>query len=316
VIGQELRQLQEALNRKADSIQRDFIEVGEQLKALSRKLLEVSADEREPLLAEQEALHTRQQALAEEVNLWRDRARGVLYQPGDESLRAYLNELLAASDPALRPTVEHALLVLDTPEEELSKLAQTQTRAGPTTPVGRLIERARTEYDLRGSDPASRQKAAVEFANRSGMAQNDDAIAELEAALDDPDPLVAELLTLTLIQLHRLRAMRLADLNTAHESVKRLTHLTHPAVVPVLIEVLENPRTGFARGEGEAEVTEANNGRSRLLALMRLIEWHTPEVQSALRPRQLDRDPQIAQMATRALELFPEAWTGPLKAAL
>jgi hypothetical protein len=171
-----------------------------------------------------------------------------------------------------------------------------------------LIERARTEYDLRGKDPAPRHKAAVEFANRPGMAQNDEALAELEAALDAyaQDALVKEVVTLTLIQLHRFRATRLGDLDAAYASVQRLTRLNHPAVIPVLIEIVETPRTGFAQGEGG--MVEGNNTRSREAALRSLVEWHTPEAQAAVRARQRDRDPQIAQEAARALEQYPGEW--------
>jgi hypothetical protein len=306
MIGQGLRQLQETLNRKADAVQREFIGVGEKLQALSRKIAEARGADPAPLVAEQEALREKQQALAEEVNLWRDRARGALRQQSDEALRVYLTELLDSGDEAVRPAVEHALYLLDAPEEELAKLAQGQTQARPTTPVGRLIERAHTEFDLRGKDPAPRQKAAHEFANRAGMAQNDEALAEIEAALEDRDPLAKEVAMLTLIQMHRFRAMRLGDLDAVHASVLRLTRLNHPAVIPVLAEIAETPRTGFAQGAGG--MAEANNNRSREAALRSLVEWHTPEAQAAVRARQRDRDAHIAEEAARALEAFPGEW--------
>lgn len=311
MIGTGLRQLQEMLNRKADAVQREFIAVGERLQALSRRALEAGLEDRARLLTEQEALHETQRTLAGQVNLWRDRARAVLRQQSDEALRAFLAELLAEADEAVKPAVQHVLYLLDAPEEELAQLAQGQTRARPTTPAGRLIERARTEFDLRGQDPAPRQRAAVEFANRSGMAQNDEALAELEAALEDTDPLVREVVSLTLIQMLRFRAMRLGDLDVVHEAVKRLARLNHPAVIPVLIEILETPRTGFMRGEGEAGMVEASNTRSRGVALTRLVEWRTPEAQAAVRARQFDREPPIILAAARALEMFPGEWSGP-----
>jgi HEAT repeat protein len=298
--------LQEALNRKAGVVQHEFNAIGEKLQALSRKITEARGEDPAPLIAEQEGLREQQRVLADEVNLWRDRARGALRQQGDEALRAYLNELLAANEEEIRPAVEYALYLLDAPEEELAKLAQSQAQARPTTPVGRLIERAHTEYDLRGQDPAPRHKAAVEFANRAGMAQNDEALDELEAALADKDPLVKEVVTLTLIQMHRFRAMRLGDLDAVYASVQRLSHLNHPAAIPVLIEIVETPRTGFARGEGG--MVEENNNRSREAALISLIQWHTPEAQAAIRARQRDRDTHIAQGAARALELYPGEW--------
>ena len=306
MIGQGLRQLQEALNRKAGAVQHEFNAVAEKLQALSRRIAEARGADPAPLIAEQEALREQQRILAGEVNLWRDRARGALRQESDEGLRAYLNELLAANDEEIRLAVEHALYLLDAPEEELAKLAQSQTQARPTTPAGRLIERARTEYDLRGQDPAPRHKAAVEFANRGGMAQNDEALAEIEAAWEDKDPLVKEVVALTLIQMHRFRAMRLGDLDAVYASVQRLTRLNDPAVIPVLIEIVETPRTGFERGEGG--MVEANTNRSREAALISLIQWHTPEAQAAVRARQRDREAHIAQGAARALELYPGEW--------
>jgi hypothetical protein len=306
VIGQGLRQLQEALNRKAGAVQQEFIAVGEKLQALSRKIAEARGADPAPLIAEQEALREKQRTLAEEVNLWRERARGALRQQGDEALRAYLGELQAAGDEAVSAAVEQVRHLLDASEEELARLAQSRTQAKSTTPAGRLIERARTEYDLRGQDPAPRQKAAVEFANRAGMAQDDEALAELEGAVGDADPLVDEVATLTLIQVHRFRAMRLGDLDAVHNSVQRLASVHHPAVIPILIEIVETPRTGFRQGAGG--MVEGNNSRSREAALTRLVEWHTPEAQAAVRARQRDRDARSAQDATRALDFYSGEW--------
>jgi hypothetical protein len=308
VIGQELRQLQAALNQKADAVQREFVAVGEQLKVISRQMTERDSDH-EKLAAEQETLHGQQQALAEEVNLWRERARGVLHQRSDEALQAYLGKLLETSDETVRPAIEQILHLLGLPEEELAKLteAHAQAQAKPTTPAGRLLERARTEFDLRGSDPAPRQRAAVEFANRSGIAQDEAAIAEMEAALEAADPIVREVALLTTLHLHRFRALRLADLDAAHASVERLVQLDHPAAVPHLVAVLENARTGYVQG------AEANNQRSRVLALRRLIAWHTSEARTAVRARLLDRDPEVRALATQALEASPDEWSGPVQ---
>ena len=313
MFGQGLRQVQQALNGKADSIQREFTAASDRMGAIGRKLLESQIEDREQLTAEQEALRERRAALAEEVNLWRDRAKNLMQQPGDNSLRVYLNELLEVGDEIVRSAVKHALYLLNASDEELAGLSEDRAEAKPLTAAGRLIERARTTYDLRGTDPAPRQQAATEFASRSGMAQDEQAIAEVEAALDDPDAFVRELAALTVIQLHRFRAMRLADLDAAHESVKHLARLKHQAVIPVLVAVLENPRAGFARSEGGDEPVEANNDRSRLVALMRLIEWHTPEARLAVHSRQLDRNPQISELAAKALEMFPGEWAGPLR---
>lgn len=311
MIGLGLRQVQDALNRKADEIQREFVAASERLDEINRLMLELAEDERRTLRAEQVSLRERQQVLADEINQWRERGRRVLTQPGQNALRAYLNELLALEDALITPAAKHALYLLDAPEDELARLADSPERASAVTPAARLLTRARTEYDLRSSDPAVRLRAAVEFANRPGMAQDEDAIAEIEVALTDADPLVRETAALTAIQLHRFRALRVADLDTAHRSTQRLAQINSPAAIPVLIEILEKPRTGFTTAEGGAE--ERDNSRSRMVALLRLVEWHTGDAQKALRARQFDRDANIVRAAARALDLFPGEWTGPLK---
>jgi hypothetical protein len=220
---------------------------------------------------------------------------------------AYLQALLAIDDASVHAAVEHVLHVLDTPEDELTREAQAQAQPRSTTPAGRLIERARTEYDLRGADPAPRRRAAAEFSSRSGMLQNDEALAELEAALDDKDPLVAEIAVLTVVQLYRLRAMNLADLDAVYDAVERLTRLKQRAVIPVLIEVRATPRTGFLKEQGA--MVAGDNQRARAAALACLAEWRTAEAQVALRMRQRDRDPQISEAAIRALEAYPGEWS-------
>ncbi len=308
MIGQELRQLQSVLNRKADAVQREFIVVSEKLHRLERTILETDAADRGPLVAEQESLHATQEALGGEINLWRDRARDVLRQPEGQALDAYLRQLSGADDESVRAAVGRVLVLLNAPEEELAQMAQGQTESRPATPVARLIQRARVGFDLRGDDPAPRRQAAFEFANRAGMAQNDEALAELEAALAnaEADPLVQEIVTLTVIQILRFRATHLGDLDAAQASVQRLTRLKHGAVLPVLAEILATPRTGFIHRKGE--MVEGNNLTARLAALACLVEWHTAESLAAVQARQRDRDPQIAQMAVRALELFPGEW--------
>ena len=86
MIGQGLRQLQEALNRKAGAVQHEFNAVAEKLQALSRRIAEARGADPAPLIAEQEALREQQRILAGEVNLWRDRARGALRQESDEGM--------------------------------------------------------------------------------------------------------------------------------------------------------------------------------------------------------------------------------------
>ena len=307
-----LRQLQQALDQKANQVQHEFILASEQLEEVGRKLLEPIPEDRERLREQQRALRARQKALADEVNTWRERARAVRSQPGAASLRTYLNELLTLDDPLLIPAIQHSLYLLDAPEEELAKLAEQETPSAITTPAGRLIQRSRTEFDLRGSDAGARQRAAIEFANRPGLAQQDEVIAEIEVAIEDPDPLVRETALLTMIQLHRFRSMRSADLDQAHASVQKLASLNHVTAIPSLIEILEKPRTGFVQSEEGTQ--EADNNRSRMVALLRLIEWHTPEAKTAVHKLQFERDPNLVKTARRALELFPEAWSGPLKA--
>lgn len=299
----QLRYLQKALNEKANAIQREFVEASEQLHALERRLIEARGVDEAPILAEQAALRQRQQALALEINTWRDRARDVVRQPGPEALDGYLTELAKLDDEDVRAAVEAARYALDHPEEALER-AKTGTL--PPTPAGRLLERARAEFDLRGVDLAARRRAAVEFANRPGLAQDDEVLAELEPALADEDPLVSQVALLTVIQIHRFRAMRLSDLDAAHASVRRLARLKHPAVIPVLLEILSTPRTGFTNSQGE--MVEGNNLQSRLVALGSLVEFRTSQVQAAIRARQHDRDPRMMEAATRALELFPGEW--------
>ena len=315
MIALGLRQVSKALDAKADQIQHEFIQASNELDDIGRKLLEARGEEnraeRDKLRAEQKEARAKQQALADQINLWRERARSVTTRPGKFALKDFLNELLELDDPLLEPAVKHALFLLDAPEEELAKLAEEDKPVTPQTPAGRLIERARMEFDLRGADSGSRQRAAVEFANRSGMALEDDAVKEIEAALDDADPMVREVALLTTIQLHRFRCMRIADLDQAHTSVNRLASLQHPAVIPCLIEIMENPRTGFVR-VGE-DMEEADNSKSRMVALLRLVEWHTAEAQQAIRARKFDRDDSVVSAANRALELFPGTWSGPLK---
>lgn len=311
MIGLGLRQVQDALNRKADEIQREFVTTSERLDEIGRLILEANEDDRRDMRVDQASLRQRQQVLADEINQWRERGRRVLTQSGQTALRVYLNELLALEDPHITPAVKHALYLMDAPEDELARLAESPERNSTVTPASRLLTRARTEYDLRGADPVVRHRTAVEFANRPGMAQDDDAIAEIEASMTDADPLVRETAALTAIQLHRFRALRVADLDLSHRSAQRLAQINNPAAIPVLVEILEKPRTGFAAGEAGPE--ERDNARSRMVALLRLVEWHTGDAQKALRARQFDRDANIVKAAARALDLFPGEWTGPLK---
>ncbi len=296
-----------ALERKASAVQHEFIQLSEQLDDLGREIAEADEEEKKTIREQQQALRDEQQQIAEEVNLWRRRAREVAQQSGTTSLRAYLNDLLELNEELVTPAVQNALTLMDTPPDERG-FPDEQPILTQQTPVSRLLERARTEYDLRVSDSAIRMKEAIAFANRAGMAQDEDSMAEIVAAMDDPDPLVRELAILTTVQLLRFRALRLADLEQAHAAVQQLTQIPHPATVPVLIEIVEQPRVGYVQEGGESE--QVDNNRSRMVALLKLVEWHTAEAQIALQKLRFDRDPHIVKAAQRALELFPKRWNG------
>ncbi|MEK6575368.1 MAG: hypothetical protein AABZ58_13755 [Chloroflexota bacterium] len=317
MLGQGITQLQKALNAKGDVIQREFITISDRLNVVARGILETKDEERAAFVAEQDELHEKRAALAEEVNVWRDRAKMVTNRPGEDALRDYLKELVEAmaGEEAIQAAIKHVQFLLDATEEELATLAQTQQEEKPLTPAGRMLDRGRKEWDLRQEDPALRQRAAAEFANRQGMAQDMEAIAEIEDAIFDPDKFVREVAVLTMIQLHRFRAMRLADLGAAYQSVEKLVHINHPSAVAALITILENPRSGFVHKAGENEPVEETNSRLRVAALKRLIEWHTPEARNAIQSYQLDRDSQVSYLARRALETFPGEWKGPIRGA-
>jgi hypothetical protein len=311
VIGLGLRQVQDALNHKADDIQHEFVALSERLELISHQIMEVRGEDRQQMRAEQESLRAKQADLAAEINIWRERSRAVLQQRGETALKAYLEELKTLNDTLITFAVDLALRAIESPEEVLAELEAGHRSSGAVTPAARLLQRARTEYDLRGSDVGPRQRTAVEFANRPGMGQDDKALAEVEAGMEDPDPIVREVATLTCIQLLRFRAIRLAELDKAHEAVQRLAALQHMAAVRPLVEVVSAPRSGFVEGPNGPE--EATNQRSRMVALLRLVEWHTADAQAALRGLRFDRDPHIVKAAEKALNLFPGDWKGPLK---
>jgi hypothetical protein len=306
-----IREVRNALDEKADEIQREFVAMSRELRDLGGKILETHGPELDELKNTQDALRKKQQQLADEVNAWREKARNIQRHRTEESLKAYLNQLLPNSEGRLKATIERSLVLMDATAEQFEELMAEENRPSEQTPAGRLLERARISYELRGSDPGERLRAAIEFANRSGMALNDEILAEIEEAIGDSDPLVNEIAILTIIQLHRFRAMRVADLEVAHASVKRLSSINHPSVIAVLIEILDNPRTGFiSRGK---ESIETPNVRSRMVALLRLVKWHTNEAKNAIQKRVFDPEQEIMAAAKRTLELFPDQWTGKLK---
>jgi len=306
-----ISEVQKALSEKADEIQREFVKISEELENTGRKLLELRGESAEELRAEQKALRIRQQELAEDVNLWRKHARAVRQQRGIEGLRSFLTDLLLEVEAPIRSILKRSIELIDTPEEERAKMISQEAVVSSQTQAGRLIERARVSYDLRGSDPAERQRAAVEFANRQGVALDDEILEEIESAIEDDDPLVKEIAVLTTIQIHRYRALRSADILLAHDSVKKLASINLITVVPALVEIVEQPRMDFMDDEKMAE--ESVNVRSRMIALLRLVEWHTSEAQRAVQMRRFDQNKRIVRAAERALELFPGEWSGPLK---
>jgi HEAT repeat protein len=306
MFGQDLRQLQQTLHRKADGVQAKFSAVGEQLQELARKIKDTRGVDSAELLAEQAMLRATQQALADEVNHWRAQAREALRQPNDEALDKFLAELTATEDPTLRAKVEQIRVSRAAPQDEPAQLLRRAAHFQPGTPASRLIERARTEGDLRTPDPTARRRTAFEFANRTGIAQNDEVVQELEQFEGDPDSWVKEVATLTLIQMLRFRIKNLSQLEIVQAAVEHLRGVKHPAVVPVLIEALETTRTGFL--SSAAGVVAGNNHRSRLTALVGLAEWHTREAQLAVRARLNDRDPEIRQAAADVLALRPGEW--------
>ncbi len=306
-IGIGLRHVKEALERKASAVQQEFIQLSEQLEDLGHKIPDAEEEEKKTIREQQEIIRVEQQHIAANVNRWRKRAREVTQQSGTASLKSYLNELLEFNEEMVTPAVQNALTLMETPPDERG-FSEEQPILPQQTPVGRLLERAKSEYDLRVSDPGIRMKEAIAFANRAGVAQDEDIIAEIAAAMDDPDPLARELAIFTTIQLYRFRALRLADLEQAHTAVQQLTQIPHPAIVPVLIEILEQPRAGYIQEDGESKPTD--NGRSRMVALLKLVEWHTAEAQLSLQKLKYDRDSHIVKAAQRALELFPQQWNG------
>lgn len=310
MFGLGLKPLQEALDRKADEVQHEFIELGKRIDDIGKQLLELRGEEKKQLREEQIQLRVKQQQIAADVNLWRERARGVMTAGGRAGLRAYLEALSELNEPSIQTVVDQVLHMLDLPPDELLP-AEEESKFVEQTPAERLLERARIEYDIRTGDLSVRMREAITFANRPGIAQDDSQLEEIAAAMEDPDPLVREVAVLTTIQLHRFRALRVADLEVAHQSTQYLARLNHMAVVPALIEILETPRTGYLIENDES--VETDNDRSRMIALLRLVEWHTTEAQAAIKARQFDRDASIVKAAARALELFPGPWSGPLK---
>ncbi|MGB7537974.1 MAG: hypothetical protein WBM17_05510 [Anaerolineales bacterium] len=304
----ELRELAIVLDRKVTAIQREFTSIADHLGVLRRKWVEEEETERPRILKEQEALKEKQMVLAEQINVWRDRLRMIENPSGEKTMLNTLEELLGCGDVEVADAVNRAKKILAMSPEEKSALFNKAAAATANTPVGRLVQRAQTSYDLRSGGPRVRQETAVEFSNRSGMAQDDAVLTELEAAMEDPDPVVSDLAIRTLIQILRFRAVRAAELDTGQLAVQRLVKIQNPIVIPVLIEILKNPRQGYILVNGNLQ--EGSNDSARLLALIALVEFRTKEVQDVLRMRRYDKDPNVANAAERALQAFPGDWSG------
>jgi hypothetical protein len=304
----ELRELAMVLDRKVTAVQREFTSVADQLAVLRRKWSEEEESERPRIVKEQEALKEKQLLLAEKVNVWRDRVRAIENPSGEQAMLASLDEFVSCGDPEVIQAVKRAKELLTMDPEEKAALFSKAAAATANTPVGRLVQRAQTSYDLRNGGPNFRQEAAVEFANRSGISQDDGILSELEAAVLDSDPVVSDLTLRTLVQILRFRAVRSAELDISQEAVQKLTKIQNPIVIPVLIEILKNPRQGYIMVDGNLQ--EGSNGAARLQALFTLVEFRTKEAQDAIRTRRFDRDPNIVNAAERALQAFPGDWSG------
>jgi hypothetical protein len=304
----ELRELVQVLDRKANSVQREFTAIADRLAALRRKWSEVEEPERPAILKEQEELKEKQLLLAELVNVWRDRLRSIETPLGEQALHTSLDGLLGCGDAEIVEAVQNAKRLMTMDSEEKAALFGKSMAAVANTPVGRLMERARMSYDLRNGGPGFRQEAAVEFANRSGMSQDDSVIADLEAASENSDVILSDVALRTLIQVLRFRAVRAAELDTVFQAAQKLVKIKNPLVIPVLIEILRTPRQGYIYIDGVLQ--EGSNGSARMLALIALVDWRTREAQDAIRTRQFDKDPEIFKAAERALEAFPGEWNG------
>jgi hypothetical protein len=303
----ELRELAIVLDRKVTAIQREFTSIADQLGVLRRNWVEEEETERPRILKEQEALKEKQMVLAEQVNVWRDRLRTIENPSGEKTMLNALEELLGSGDVEVVNAVNRAKKILAMSPEEKSAIFNKAAAATANTPVGRLVQRAQTSYDLRSGGPSVRQETAVEFSNRSGVAQDETILTELEAAMEDPDPVVSDVAIRALVQILRFRAVRAAELDTGQAAVQRLVKIRNPIVIPVLIEILKNPRQGYILVNGNLQ--EGSNDSARLLALIALVEFRTKEVQDTLRMRRYDKDPSIANAAERALQAFPGDWS-------
>jgi len=304
----ELRELAIVLDRKAAAIQREFTSIADNLAILRRKWVEEEETERPRIVKEQEALKDKQMLLADQVNVWRDRIRAIENPSGEKAMLTALEELLGCGDVEVVEAVKRAKQIMAMDPEEKAALFNKAAAATANTPVGRLVQRAQTSYDLRSGGARVRQETAVEFSNRSGMSQDESIIADLEAALEDPDPVVSDVAIRTLVQILRFRAVRAAELDTGQAAVQKLVKIQNPVVIPVLIEILKNPRQGYLLVDGNLQ--EGSNGPARLLALIALVEFRTKEAQDVIRMRRFDKDSNIANAAERALEAFPGEWSG------
>ena len=304
----ELRDLAQILELKVNSVQKEFTSIADRLSALRRKWSEVEEPERPAIIAEQETLKEKQILVAENVNVWRDRLRSIESSSGEKALAKALDDLLACGDSEVVAAVENSKRLIAMDPEEKAVLFRKTVAAAANTPVGRLMERARTSYDLRNGGPVVRQETAVEFANRSGIAQDESVLADLEAATESPDAIISDLAVRTLIQVLRFRTVRAAELDTVHQAVQKLATIKNPLVIPVLVEILRTPRQGYIYVNGNLQ--EGTNSPSRMLALITLVEWRTREAQDAIRARSFDRESEIVRAVERALQEFPGDWDG------
>lgn len=85
----ELSQVQAALTRKLEALQREAEVIGQALQALNHEIKHTPAPERVPLITEREELYAKQHVLLAEAKRLQDLATCVLSQETEADLRTY-----------------------------------------------------------------------------------------------------------------------------------------------------------------------------------------------------------------------------------
>ena len=94
-------------------VQREFIELSDELEDLSGQIIEAEDAEKGDLREKQKELRVRQGEIAEEINHWRTLSRRVMQQAGAGSMRSFLTELLDADDERVQIAAKNSLHLLD-----------------------------------------------------------------------------------------------------------------------------------------------------------------------------------------------------------